>query len=84
MRGEPWFKPKTHGYGATPTNWKGWAAIAGYVLVVVVLSVAMLERGQIGQMQIATWMALVLVITGAFVALAKVKTEGAWRWRWGN
>jgi hypothetical protein len=24
-----WFKPKTRGYGATPANWKGWAATIG-------------------------------------------------------
>jgi len=26
---EYWFKPKSHGYGASPANWKGWAATVG-------------------------------------------------------
>ena len=34
---EYWFKPRAYGYGATPSNWKGWAAIACYLAVVVVL-----------------------------------------------
>ncbi|HEU4381635.1 MAG TPA: hypothetical protein VFR73_23945, partial [Hyphomicrobiaceae bacterium] len=27
-----WFKPKSHGYGATPANWKGWAATIGTII----------------------------------------------------
>ena len=37
-----WFKPKTYGYGATPANWKGWAAVAGYVAVVTALTLPLL------------------------------------------
>ena len=27
-----WFRPKRYGHGASPANWKGWAAIAGYMI----------------------------------------------------
>ena len=32
-----WFKPKRFGYGATPTNWKGWAVSFAYLLAIIVL-----------------------------------------------
>ena len=31
--GGAWFKPKTHGYGASPASWKGWVAITGNIVV---------------------------------------------------
>ena len=37
-----WFKPKTYGYGATPANWKGWAAVAVYVAVILALTLPLL------------------------------------------
>ena len=32
-----WFKPKSHGYGASPANWKGWAATFAFLLIELVL-----------------------------------------------
>ncbi len=37
-----WFKPKTYGYGATPSNWRGWAATGVFVIVVMALSLVLL------------------------------------------
>ena len=36
-----WFKPHAYGYGATPTNWKGWAAVLGYVAVILALALSL-------------------------------------------
>jgi hypothetical protein len=36
-----WFKPHTHGYGATPSGWKGWAAIGVFVATVLALSLSL-------------------------------------------
>ncbi len=32
---DPWFRPKSYGYGATPANWRGWAATAAFAIGLV-------------------------------------------------
>jgi hypothetical protein len=84
-----WFKPKAYGYGATPSNWKGWAATAGYVLVVVALTLSLvawpadMPAGP-RIWQIVTWVLFVALLTLGFVRLARIKTDGQWAWRWGK
>jgi hypothetical protein len=63
-----WFKPKRYGLGAVPANWKGW--VCSFVPVVLVLALPPL------------WAKA--AVAAAFVALAWIKTEGGWRWRWGE
>jgi hypothetical protein len=84
-----WFKPKRYGYGATPSNWKGWAATAAFVLVVLATSLfifAWQPGGGTprGASQIAAWLLTVAILTGGFVWLARAKTDGQWGWRWGK
>jgi hypothetical protein len=68
-----------------PANWKGWAAIALYVAVVLglVLSVvalpADLPDGP-GTWQVVTAALMIAALTWAFVRLCRSKTEWAWRW----
>jgi hypothetical protein len=79
-----WFKPKRYGFGAVPVSWEGWAATA--VLLLAILSEMQFipprfldaEAGQLISLlaQCAT--------TAAFLLLCRLKTEGAWRWRWGE
>lgn len=33
--GDPWFRPKTYGYGLTPANWKGLVATLMFVVLLV-------------------------------------------------
>jgi hypothetical protein len=84
-----WFKPKTYGYGATPANWKGWAATAAFVAVLT--AVALVVFGwqpnpgtRPSSWQIAAWLLADAVLVGAFVWLARAKTDGQWGWRWGK
>ena len=84
-----WFKPKTHGYGAAPANWKGWAATlaflaAEFLLVWVLLLRPILAGGAPSLEQALLWGLCSGALTVGFVWLAKAKTEGAWRWRWGK
>ena len=74
-----WFKPKTHGYGAYPTTWHGWALIAVFVLGQLALAHALLPAagGSIGP-----WLAGSALMTVTFIWVSKVKTDGDWRWRW--
>ena len=37
-RSQFWFKPKTHGYGATPVTWQGWVASGAFVALVIVVT----------------------------------------------
>ena len=86
---DAWFKPKAHGYGATPANWKGWAATLAFVAVILLESLLLLgwqldrASGPAGW-QIAAWLLLVATATVAFIALCRAKTDGQWTWRWGK
>lgn len=84
---EYWFKPKTHGIGATPIHWKGWAAILAYAAVVAVLSLFFLvpPPGQrVGAPHAFLWLGLVMLVTYGFLRVGKARTDGEWRWRWGE
>jgi hypothetical protein len=84
-----WFKPHAYGYGATPANWKGWAAVAVYAALVLalVLSVgtlpADLPEGP-RPWQVATAAIMIAALTYGFIRLARKKTDGQWAWRWGR
>jgi hypothetical protein len=84
-----WFKPKTHGYGATPSNWKGWAATGAFIGLILVGTLLLLPwqpKGASGPAawEFGVWAGAVAVLTLAFIAFAKAKTDGQWRWRWGK
>lgn len=84
-----WFKPKTYGYGATPSGWKGWAAVAVYVAAILALTLPLLAwpadmPSGPKIWQILTWVAFVAGLTVAFVRFTRAKTDGQWGWRWGK
>ena len=84
-----WFKPKTHGYGAQPANWKGWAATFGFVVIELALVAVLLVVPALSGGTFSLWRVFVVIVmsgflTLGFVWLAKVKTEGEWKWRWGE
>ena len=84
-----WFKPKTFGYGATPSNWKGWAAIAAFAAIVLAAALVLLglqlnPRTALSPWQIAVWVLIVASLTIGFIWLARAKTDGQWGWRWGK
>lgn len=80
-----WFRPKTYGYGATPVNWKGWAAIGGYIGSMTGGSLLLLSpevAGPPGSARILLWAALAGITTAAFFRVCKAHTDGEWKWRW--
>jgi hypothetical protein len=86
---EYWFKPKDYGYGATPISWKGWAAVAGYIAVVLalVLSVAAVPADLPWgpwAWQIAALAIMIAALSLGFIRLCRTKTDGQWAWRWGK
>lgn len=84
-----WFRPKAYGYGATPSNWKGWAAVIVFVLVIDMAAImllavpAMSERGLSWQ-NVVTWAVLTGLMAWWFVDFMRRRTDGKWAWRWGK
>ena len=83
MSSEFWFKPKTFGYGATPTTWEGWAVIAVYGLVILGCVVAMTVRKDSFSTFVSS-MAMIVVATVVLVVVSVQKTDGAWGWNAGT
>jgi hypothetical protein len=78
-----WFKQRTYGFGASPANWKGWAAIAVFVAVGIAISAAFYWiRDGLDWITIAIWLAVWTVLDLVFIYVAWKKTQGGWRWRW--
>jgi hypothetical protein len=81
---KPWFRPKRFGYGAgLPLCWQGWALMLSPVIVAVPLGFLS------AQLWGATYRAPVTIISLLVLLLpvmliARAKTEGGWRWRWGD
>ncbi|GAB1582000.1 hypothetical protein [Phyllobacterium phragmitis] len=75
---DKWFKPKRYGYGATPSNWKGWAFTGAFVAIAMLMVAALIA------LQAPGWLVVlaILALTAAIIPFTKAKTDGAWRWRW--
>ena len=80
---EFWFKPKTFGYGATPTTWQGWALVTLYFAIIALATAALIGPETPLSVWIA-WAAIVIVVTFAASWIMRQKTDGQWRWRWGR
>ena len=78
-----WFKPKRYGYGATPTTWQGWAVTLGTVAAMVAVSL-FLRLTEPHYWALAALIAFDVLALAFLVFVSRRKTEGAWRWRWGD
>jgi hypothetical protein len=85
-----WFRPKSHGYGATPSSWQGWALVLAHLVLVVGTAVPVLVLPTINGppgpelWQVLLWGLVVAVSTWALVRISRAKTDGEWKWRWGE
>ena len=78
-----WFKPKRYGYGATPCSWQGWAVTIAGVLAVLAASLCVrLEANN--PWALAALLTFDAIVLGVLVIVSYCKTDGEWRWRWGN
>ena len=76
--GRPWFRAKRYGFGAgLPLTWQGCFMIAMHIALIVGLSVLMAGE------PFAQFVAI-LVAAIAPLPIYAARTEGGWRWRWGN
>lgn len=78
---EHWFKPRRYGYGATPTSWEGWLVIAGYIALIVWQAHLWMQPPDL---RVGLYVGVVLIETLALIAIARIKTDGEWKWRWGG
>jgi hypothetical protein len=75
-----WFKPKRYGYGATPVTWQGWALTAASVLAIA-LAALLIRPNARGW---TAFFAVEAIIVSVLCIVSYRKTDGAWRWRWGD
>jgi hypothetical protein len=80
---EYWFKPKRYGYGATPVTWQGWAVTLGTVLAIVAASLYLRLTAK-SPWTLAALLMFDAAVVSALVIISYRKTEGEWRWRWGD
>lgn len=74
----PWFRAKSHGYGAgLPIKWQGWMLLAVHMAVIAGVAAAL--RNQ----PVAMTLAAIAVAVAPF-PIYHARTEGGWRWRWGS
>lgn len=74
----PWFRPKSHGYGAgKPIAWQGWFLLTVHVALIAGAAVLLSER----PLAMATG---TLLAAFAPMPIYAARTEGGWRWRWGD
>jgi len=84
-----WFKPKKYGYGASPVTREGWIATIAYGVLVFAVTllcgVGSAPQGNGASLSVwIIWGVLMAVLTGGFIWVSRVKTDGDWRWRWGD
>ena len=80
-----WFRPRRYGYGATPVTWEGWALTVGIAAVVALSVVAMnvlADRSNVGAWLV--WPAFIAIAVLWMVRISRQRTDGGWRWRWGQ
>ena len=80
-----WFKPKSHGYGASPVTWEGWAW-TGLLTALLVISITAMKLW-VDRSNFVAWIVWAAIIAGVvlwFVRVARQRTDGEWRWRWGD
>jgi cytochrome c biogenesis protein CcdA len=78
-----WFRPKRYGYGATPVTWQGWALTFGSVAVIVAATLMVARHSAL---DVVFWLGVAIVFAAIFalVEISRRKTDGEWRWRWGD
>lgn len=80
-----WFRPKRYGYGATPITWEGWAVTFAAVCVIAVTVIV--ANILVDKPNAVAWLVLAALIAAWvwwFTQFCRRRTDGEWRWRWGE
>jgi O-antigen/teichoic acid export membrane protein len=78
-----WFRPKQYGYGAAPVTWQGWAIT---IAAVIVAFAATFTLTTVSAATPWFWAAVLIdaVVIAVVWVVSRRKTDGDWRWRWGD
>jgi hypothetical protein len=82
-----WFRPKRYGYGATPVTWQGWVATLASALVIATINVSLVLTVRHDwplDWMLAALLGLDVLAVVFLIMVTRRKTEGEWRWRWGD
>jgi hypothetical protein len=78
----PWFRARRYGYGAgPPIKWQGWALLAAYLTGLAVVGILSHKDAALPRTSACV---LFVIITIIFTAICRDRTDGGWRWRWGE
>jgi len=81
--GDFWFKPKHHGYGAVPANWKGWVSMTAFTIALTVVSIIYMMSlpDDYRTAGIFVWFFGVIYVVSRYLSFVRRKTDGEWMWR---
>jgi len=79
-----WFRPKRYGYGATPVTWQGWTVVGVAVAAIVADALLVRPRHAANPRAWIVFLAIEAAIIAALFIVSRRKTEGGFRWRWGD
>lgn len=78
-----WFLPKSHGYGAgLPIAWQGWVLLGTHLLMV--LGLVMWAQAERDPLIVAIAALGIILVSVLLLIVARRRTKGGWRWRWGK
>jgi hypothetical protein len=72
-----WFAQKRYGWGVVPATWQGWAVMLG--VLALAGGIAKLAEHRSGLYQL-----LFIPLFAGALWLCWLKTDGGWKWRWGE
>ena len=70
--------------GPRPVSWEGWALTAAAVAIFVGATMLLGRPGQVGLAGWMIWVATCCITVGGLTVISRRKTDGVWRWRWGE
>jgi hypothetical protein len=82
---KPWFRAKSYGLGYSPEGWRGWAALAAFLVLALAnikFTRALVADRREGDALSTGVMALLIA---GLIAVVVLKSDGSpLRWRWGG
>lgn len=80
------FTPKSHGYGAYPKSWRGWAATLGFIALQLAAALLLIgaDDEPVAALRLVGWAGIAAALASGFIVLCRAKTDSSWEWRWQN